>query len=421
LTIAVLTAAFYFIEHSNPPVANLEAYNVSGEEMVQRNSEGDLGRRVAIPAVALFGAIMLLRRDGLRVQMRSRLAWLLFCYFVWCGMSTLWSDDPQLTIRHFSVLFFCSVGIVGIARVLTQRELCVVALAGITILLLNAVYVEISLGAFHPLEPDYRFSGTLHPNAQAPNCALMVLAAGFLASRAKRGRIFLWALCFAGLALLVLTKSRTVCGALLISLAIYNSLAWSWRKRILVGVVALWIVSTVALAATLSGWNFEGQAANVALIGRQEEAETLTGRIPLWADLLPYVQESPVLGHGYMTFWTPERIGNFSHELQWTVPDGHCAYLDMLLELGIVGSVLCALTIYFGLGELRRRVFTSADLGCAFFFTLFICRSLNGVLESAFAVPTTFAAFIMASGLSHLVFGAAPGQLPAAEESPRAA
>ena len=225
---------------------------------------------------------------------------------------------------------------------MTLRDLCLIALCAVEFVCFLQYCLEISQGTFHPLSPDYRFAGTLHPNAQAPNCAIMALSAAFLARHAKRGRLLLWSLCLIGIVTLLLTKSRTVCGALLVSVLIYKSLGQPLGKKALVTVVLLWVASTAALAATLVDWNFEDQAVNVALIGRQDEAESLSGRIPLWTELLPYISEHPIVGHGYMTFWTPQRISTFTHNLEWTVPDGHCAYLDMLLELGVVGISICA-------------------------------------------------------------------------------
>ncbi len=277
LTIAVLITAFYFIEHRNPPVLTHEEYSYSENAFVERIAEGDFGRRVAIPALGVFGAILLLLRDGIPLKLTSRLGILMVSFFVWCGLSIFWSDDPALTFRHFTVLFFCGVGILGISRQMTLRDLCLIALCGLSSFVFYSIGLEISQGTFHPFSPDYRFAGTLHPNAQAPNCAIMALSAAFLARHAKRGRLLLWSLCLIGIVTLLLTKSRTVCGASLVSVLIYKSLGQPLGKKALVTVVLLWVASTAALAATLVDWNFEDQAVNVALIGRQDEAESLSG------------------------------------------------------------------------------------------------------------------------------------------------
>jgi exopolysaccharide production protein ExoQ len=314
----------------------------------------------------------------------------------------------------------CSVGVLGVARQATLRDLCLITLAVSTILVVNSVGTEIALGTFHPCSPGYRFAGTLHPNVQAPYCATMALAAGFLASHAKRAHILLWTLCAIGVALLALTKSRTACGAAAVGLLTYGSLTVPWPKRVLVGTAILGACCAVALAVSLLGGDIERQMTSVALIGRQEEADSLSGRIPLWAKLTPYLQDHFLLGHGYQTFWSPQRIESFSEACEWAVPDGHSAYLDAILDLGIIGAAIYVATVVTGIGGLRRRILAGDDYGCGFLFTLLVYRAASALLESAGAVPTSFVPFMMVCGLVHFGCCGQPGALLASEKARRA-
>ena len=185
-TIALLTAAFYCIEHDSQ-VSTLEVFSVAGDELAEKSAEGDATRRLAISAIGLFGAMLLLRRDGRPLGLHSSAGWLIAGYLAWCGMSMLWSETPSLTLRHFGVLLLLGVGALGIARHFDPNALCLIALPVAAMLIANGVRTEIALGTFHPLSPEYRFAGTLHPNLQATYCAMMTLSAAFLASRAKRG------------------------------------------------------------------------------------------------------------------------------------------------------------------------------------------------------------------------------------------
>ena len=416
LTIVVLSGAFYVIEHANTRVSTLEAFTITGDEMAEGAAKGDTGRRLAIPVLGLFGALLLLRRDGWRLELRSPLGWLLLGYLAWCGMSLLWSDDLPLTFRRFSALLFCSVGALGIARQVTMRDLCLITLVVATILVSNSVLTEIALGTFHPLSPDYRFAGTLHPNVQAPYCAAMALAAFCLASRAKRGRALLWMLFLIGTALLVLTKSRTTCAGLLAGLLAYASLNVSWRQRIMIGAALFSLGSAVALAAALMGSDVVQRATDVALLGRQDEAESLSGRIPLWAKLLPHVQERFSLGHGYETFWSPQRIESFSRSFEWTVPDGHCVFGCHARSWGGRWALSLAV-ILLSLPEVARRYRASDDVGYGYLFVLLVYRSLSGLLESALAVPTSMVPFMMVCGLAHVSFCRPPGDCSSPEDA----
>ncbi len=419
LMIAVLTTAFYFIEHTNARFSQLDELGITGDEMAVRASEGDAARRVAILAIGLFGAMLLVRRDGWRLELRSWLGWLLLGYLVWCALSVFWSLNLALTVRHVGVLLFCAVGALGVARQVTLRELCLITLVVTTILVTNSVRTEIAMGTFRPLDPQYRFAGTLHPNVQAPYCALMALAAACLASRAGRWRMFLWALCLTAVALLLLTKSRTVCGVFLVGLLVYGSFGVSWPKRIMAGTAILWVGCALAFVSLLLGWGVKRQAVALALVNREAEAGSLSGRVPLWADLMSHVQVRPLLGHGYQTFWDPQRIGDFSHSLQWTITDGHSAYLDTLLDLGIIGAALFLMAIVTGIREVGHRFLYIGGIGYAFLFALLACRALNALMESGFSTTTNFVTFIMVCGLMHLAYCRTPSGFSSFAASPK--
>jgi exopolysaccharide production protein ExoQ len=404
LTIGVLAAAFYLIEHRNTRVSQLDAFHISGEEMALRAAQGDAARRAAIPTIGLFGAWLLMRRGGCQPKLGTRLGWLLIGYLAWCALSIFWSPHLLLTVRHVGVLVICGVGALGVARQITLRELCMVALGVTTLLVLNSVRSEIALGTFRPFAAEYRFAGNLHPNVQAPYCAMMALSAACLASQAKRGRGFLWALCLVGLGLMVLTKSRTVCGVFLAGTVVYSLIGAPWPKKLMAGTTILGIGCAAAFVALLLGWDLERHLVNMVLIGRQEDSEALSGRLPLWAALIPHWLEHPFLGHGYQTFWNPERIGGLSNSVQWTVSNGHSALLDTLLDLGLIGAALFVVAVIVGLRDVARRWFASRDIGYGFLFALLAGRTVIALLESAFLTPTNFVSFILVCGLAHAAF-----------------
>jgi len=85
------------------------------------------------------------------------------------------------------------------------------------------------------------------------------------------------------------------------------------------------------VAAPLSG------GANVAAFGSTLGRDaTLTGRTETWAQLVPVVYSQPFLGSGFGSFWTDARRDFYE------MSHGHNGYLDILLDLGAVGLVLCA-------------------------------------------------------------------------------
>ena len=81
---------------------------------------------------------------------------------------------------------------------------------------------------------------------------------------------------------------------------------------------------------------------------------SLTGRIPLWSELMVSVEQHPLLGQGFGAFWTPANIDRVSADQGWGISAAHSAYVDVLLALGAVGLVLYLDTLVLSLFLARR-------------------------------------------------------------------
>jgi exopolysaccharide production protein ExoQ len=85
---------------------------------------------------------------------------------------------------------------------------------------------------------------------------------------------------------------------------------------------------------------------------------SLTGRVPLWQVVIGIIAEKPVFGHAYGGFFTADSIDLQYLWLQfpWQPPHAHSGYLDMMVDLGIVGLLLYlwlfSSTIFLGLKAL---------------------------------------------------------------------
>jgi exopolysaccharide production protein ExoQ len=90
-------------------------------------------------------------------------------------------------------------------------------------------------------------------------------------------------------------------------------------------------------------------AIGARILGRDA---TLTGRSDLiWPVLAPIAWQNPVLGLGYGAFWIKP-----VPDLTLDVNEAHNGYLDVFLELGIVGLVLLALTVWMYFRKARNEV-----------------------------------------------------------------
>lgn len=69
---------------------------------------------------------------------------------------------------------------------------------------------------------------------------------------------------------------------------------------------------------------------------------TLSGRTELWAVVLGTIGKHPWLGYGYSGFWLGEgsEAANVWRAVQWEAPNAHNGFLDLWLELGLLGLLI---------------------------------------------------------------------------------
>jgi O-antigen ligase len=111
-------------------------------------------------------------------------------------------------------------------------------------------------------------------------------------------------------------------------------------------------------------------------MGRKDAShDTLTGRIPLWSELLTgYVDRRPIVGYGYGAFWTRERIEDISNDQGWSIAAAHSIYVDSVLAVGYCGGILY-LSMLLSLFVMSLRV-ARMNRQDGFFFACVVCAVL---------------------------------------------
>ena len=358
----------------------------SSEELVASVQEGNLLRRIAFISMALMGIVLF--------ALCPRICWitcpglLLTLFLGWMAASVAWSDNPSLTIRRFTLFACLTVAAMGVSRTLSPRDLRTFAFASGAVFLLLGLLTEIVLGTFNPLLPDYRFAGTRHPNLQGVNCGVLVLASVSMArEHLVRYKAVLWAIALLAFAALLMTRSRTALVACIAGLFLICAPQYDRSKRSMLAVwsYALATVTGVLLIAFFEVWSpFLEEAVR---FGRTDSiTHTLSGRIPLWEELLSYVWERPLIGYGYEGFWYPDRIVEVGLRVGgWSASHEHSIYIELLLGLGAVGTGLfCGLVAVLFISTLKRSLFAREY---RFLLSLIVFGALHGMLETDLLTP----------------------------------
>jgi exopolysaccharide production protein ExoQ len=365
----------------------IDNYNLSQEDIISDVSQGSLARQIALLAAGLFAIVSLVsdRASG-RLRIDGPLGWILLSFAVWAFLSPIWAEDEVLTIKRLAVFGILCIAAVAVARRFSLREIILLTFFTTALFLAIGIFAELIFGAFRPFASGYRFAGTQHPNGQGIDCALLLLSAVAAADLDKRRRLLFWAFGLLGFLFMILTHSRTAFAAALVALALYFTAICSKRTKILVAFglsIALWILVVVGGGALFSGLK------NVAMLGRVDATtDSLNGRAEIWQGVSYYVHRRPILGYGYGGFWNEDHVAEMSSANEWGVGAGHSAYVDCLLELGVVGLVAYVLALLLGIGSAFHLHRVSKNTAFAFWGALLVFCALDGLLESVVVTPT---------------------------------
>jgi O-antigen ligase len=444
LIVLAVGSAFFATEH-DLKVSLQESFTSTEDEMEVAADGGDVVRRVAFLGLGGLGLVLLLlpadRRIAARAPNSSRgepcgtrphedtrhsqggcrfdTPWVipLALFLGWCGLSVLWSDDASMTLRRLSVLGCLALAAGGLARQLALRDIVGLVLIVSTAYLCLGVVAELRNGTLSPASSEFRFAGTLHPNTQGLNLAILCLSSWCLARGAARGRTWLYGLFAVGFVFLVLTKSRTSLAGLIAAIGMIWLIRTALPSKLAVGLAGLWLVCVAVLVSTLAGIDAGNELAQLALLGREEEADSLTGRLPLWTELSNWVALRPLTGYGYDSFWTADRIDAVSAEMKWGIREAHSAWFDWVLSVGLIGAGLLLTWVLAAVWRAAGRFRATARPELGFIFGWAVFCLINASTESAMMMPL-YATFVTGCGLVSVLLSPACAFASAAHPGP---
>ena len=320
----------------------------------------------AIVIVFVTLAIIELRRSRVDV---SRLPILLYATLALMALSITWSAYRAESVLGIVATLATTIYAVFLATCFTWPEL-LDALAramrlvlGLSLLfeLVVAVFVR---GPLLPLWVDYSdldripqafywsrdllfeggriqgIVGNANLLAMAALLALIAEVARWVTGRGSRVGTIAWVV--VALGVLGLTRSSTVIIATF-AVAVVVLFAWFARRgsgpRRIATAIGLLLFTALATVGALV---FRGPL--LQLLGRSED---LTNRLDIWATVANLAAERPVAGWGWISYWAPwvEPFKDLIVINGVTYPQAHNAWLDVYLQLGIIGLIIVGLFV----------------------------------------------------------------------------
>jgi len=287
----------------------------------------------ASAAVFLGAGLLLIKRPRRVLELIDEHRWLVLLVVV-VLVSTVWSGAVTLTLRRavalagttlFGVYLAERFGPVALLRVLGWTYAVLLAISLLFVLLMP----EYGLHEKY----DFAWRGVFtHKNGLGHICAQAAILFGAFALGQPKQRSRFMLLALGALFMLVMSDSKTALIGFMAAgmILMIRSLVRIRSPLLVLGVFAtLWLIGVGGYLM----WVYWIDLLN--LLGKDA---TLTGRTLAWGMAIQGGLERPFIGYGYRAFWLP--WSNQSPVLQylaWDLGNGHNSYLDIWLELGLLG------------------------------------------------------------------------------------
>lgn len=333
-------------------------------------------------------------------------------------LSVQWSGAPDWTMRRAVALLMTTLFGVYLAgrfepRMLLKLIACALGIAAVASVVTAVAFPsagvesEIHVGAWRGVYPQKNNLG------QVMVLGTIVFMLLRHSDRWRRVALAGAVLCAA---LVLLSTSKTALSILLVSgilAVLYRSLRWHFTLFV------PFLIAVVLISGSAVLWLLARSEDLLVAMGKDP---TLTGRTPMWDVVLDMIARRPLLGYGYSAFWlkTPDSpAAAVRAVLQWNTPHAHNGYLDLALQLGLIGLGFFAVAVLVGFARsivALRATPSSVGLWPILYISYLL---LYNVTESGLAIQNNlYWALFVASVSSPLLYRKGRDSLPA-EQPPR--
>lgn len=273
---------------------------------------------------------------------RTYMLWLLVLLAL---LSFSWSALPNVSLRRAISILLATLYATILFFRFKPRELMNILFVVFTVIILSSLIVIVFfpdigiMGGGH----SGSWQGVMnHKNAfgRISLLAMLIFYHKFLTVKGIRKTLILLLIV---ISTFMLIKSNSATAFVL--LGILGLAVWmirtSWRLRKDWPIFILFIVSLMLILSLLL---ISEYTSILELLGRDT---TLTGRLPLWKNIMPYLIEKFWFGYGYRVFWV-DPTGPYPliwSAVHWQPLHAHNGYIDLLLSFGFSGLIIVLIVI----------------------------------------------------------------------------
>ncbi|MEM7066431.1 MAG: O-antigen ligase [Cyanobacteria bacterium P01_B01_bin.77] len=283
---------------------------------------------------------------------------------IYINLSVLWSYTPAETFQGVIALSFTTLfGFYMACRFTLKEQITILSYVLLTTVILSFVFA-IALPKYGVMAGVHggAWRGVfLHKNQtgklMALACSVMLIMLNQVRKYSvKRTWMYLIGLFLAFLLIIQTTSGGGLLNSVFIMAIVLITRVFRAEPRKLF--LSLIIISVAAVFVSV-GYS-KIMSFTLGLVGKDP---TLTGRTDIWEYIYTKIGQEPAFGYGFQGFWHGF-AGESRYIIQrvgWEVPDAHHGFLDMTLQIGIIGSSMVCLSLWQTLlrGIARVRLFKS--------------------------------------------------------------
>lgn len=265
-------------------------------------------------------------------------------FLIWCGMTIIWSAHPFVSFkRYIQYIALVTVSLSVFLHVKDVRQIVSV------FKFLFGVYLLISIATILTIPGALDRFGiwrgvSIHKNilGQMSLLALIFFSSVLNQEPSLKSRTINSFFLILALVLLIGSRSSTALFTFLILFGISFSFfidkifePLGIRKTLSLLMIFLSTITFLIVIIFVPD-------IIASILGGSGKNLTLTGRVDLWADIWEEAQNHLVIGTGFQGYWvvTSAKIEHLFEIYLWFPTQAHNGYLDIINEVGIIGSVL---------------------------------------------------------------------------------
>lgn len=296
---------------------------------------------------------------------------LIFC-------SSFWSIAPDITIRRSIALTATLLGAIALSVNLKWRD--IILAYGITYAILiffcyiYSIFIP-TYGRMWILFPGAWRGVWYHKNTLGLEMAIGVVVLLNTAIQWPKYR-WLWrAFALLALILIIMSRSKTALVSALLGISIMSMISMMRRGpiRFVIGGYII-VVGATILGSIL----YFVPDVFFHLLGKDA---TLTGRTSTWAAVVRQIHDKPILGFGFGAVWSNKDVwaplAKISKEQGFVVGEAHNAWLQVTLDLGLVGFLVLLMFFMVLLFGISRKFFYKSTMLALPITVVFLMTSLT--------------------------------------------